>query len=209
MSTWGDVAAAIAKEAPLLGTLVPGIGTVVGAGVSAAASIVASALGTTPSPDSVMDALKADPDALAKVRQAELDNQSKLADIAAERDKALWAAQVAQRQADTADLGAVNATMQAEAAAKQGGFNGSWRAMNGYVVAFASGLMVLFCGALFAMALITHQTQALAVIPELASAVALILSIPGAAVGITAWHAGRAQTIQAAGTSMSGGASTS
>jgi hypothetical protein len=103
MSTWGDVAATVAKVAPILGNILPGIGTVAGLGVGAAASILASALGTDASPDSVMSALKNDPEALAKVRQAELDNQTALAKIAADREGAQLAAQLAQNQADAAD----------------------------------------------------------------------------------------------------------
>ncbi|MGF6641789.1 hypothetical protein [Paraburkholderia sp. MM6662-R1] len=103
MSTWGDVASAIAKGAPLLGSLVPGVGTVVGVGVGAAASIIASALGVPADPDSITAALKNDPDALAKVRQAELDNQSKLAEIAMQREQNVLAADTARYAAENAD----------------------------------------------------------------------------------------------------------
>jgi hypothetical protein len=104
MSTWGDVAATVAKVAPIVGNLLPGVGTAAGVGVGAVASIVASALGTAADPDSVMAALKNDPEALAKVRQAELDNQSKLADIAMQREQNRLAAETAQQQAQFADL---------------------------------------------------------------------------------------------------------
>lgn len=103
MSTWGDVATTVAKAAPIFGNLLPGIGTVAGAGVGAVASIVASALGTSADPDSVMAALKNDPEALAKIRQAEIDNQPKLAEIAMQREQNQLAAQTAQIQTDAAD----------------------------------------------------------------------------------------------------------
>jgi hypothetical protein len=103
MSTWGDVAASVAKAAPILGNLLPGVGTVAGLGVGAVASIVASALGVSPDPDSIMSALKNDPDALAKVRTAELDNQTQLANIAMQREQNALAAQTAQYQADAVD----------------------------------------------------------------------------------------------------------
>lgn len=103
MSTWGDVAASVAKAAPILGNLLPGVGTVAGLGVGAVASIVASALGVSPDPDSIMSALKNDPEALAKVRTAELDNQAQLANIAMQREQNTLAAQTAQYQADAAD----------------------------------------------------------------------------------------------------------
>lgn len=103
MSTWGDVAATVAKVAPIVGSILPGIGTAAGVGVSAVASIVASALGTSADPDSVMAALKNDPEALAKVRQAELDNQTQLAQIAMQREQNQLAAETAQYQADATD----------------------------------------------------------------------------------------------------------
>lgn len=104
MSTWGDVAATVAKVAPILGNILPGVGTVAGIGVGAAASIVASALGASADPDSVMAALKNDPEALAKVRQAELDNQTQLAQIAMQREQNQLAADTARQQAQFADL---------------------------------------------------------------------------------------------------------
>ncbi|WP_257834512.1 hypothetical protein [Burkholderia glumae] len=103
MSTWGDVASAVSKFAPILGNAVPGVGTVVGAGVGLAASVIAKALGTEPTPDSVMSALSSDPDAIVKLKQAEMDHEKDLASIAAQREAAALAAQTAQYSAEAAD----------------------------------------------------------------------------------------------------------
>lgn len=103
MSTWGDVAAAVSKFAPILGNAVPGVGTVVGAGVGLAASVIAKALGTDPTPDSVMSALAADPDAIVKLRQAEMDHEKDLASIAAQRESAQLAYQQSIYSAEAAD----------------------------------------------------------------------------------------------------------
>jgi hypothetical protein len=96
MASWSDIAGAIARTAPLLGNLLPGVGTIAGVGVGAVASVVASALGVPADPDSIQSALQSDPAALAKVRQAELDNQSRLSEIAMQRDQNVLAAESAQ-----------------------------------------------------------------------------------------------------------------
>ncbi|RQR81457.1 MULTISPECIES: hypothetical protein [unclassified Burkholderia] len=103
MSTWSDVAAAVSKFAPILGNAIPGVGTVVGAGVGLAASVIAKALGTEPTPDSIMTALASNPDAVVKLKQAEMDHERDLAQIVASREAAQWAAQTAQYAAEAAD----------------------------------------------------------------------------------------------------------
>ncbi|MGG2041160.1 hypothetical protein [Burkholderia gladioli] len=103
MSTWGDVASAVSKFAPILGNAVPGVGTVVGAGVGLAASVIAKALGTDPTPDSVMSALSADPNAMVKLRQAEMDHEKDLAAIVAQREQAGYAYQVSLYSAEASD----------------------------------------------------------------------------------------------------------
>jgi hypothetical protein len=103
MADWASVAKDIAKYAPILGNLIPGVGTVAGVAVGAAASIAASALGVPADPDSVETALKTDPEAYVKLRQAELDNSAKLAELAVTREQNQLVASTAQYQADAAD----------------------------------------------------------------------------------------------------------
>jgi len=103
MADWGSIAKDVAKAAPILGNLLPGVGTVAGIGVGAVASIVASALGVPADPDSVATALQNDPDAYVKLKTAELDNKAKLAElsITQENNRALAAnAQYASEAAD-------------------------------------------------------------------------------------------------------------
>jgi hypothetical protein len=189
---WSDIASTIGKVAPVIGTLVGGpAGAAIG-------GLVSMALGVENTPAAVQAAIATDPDAALKLQQLQLDHAKDMQTLVVQAESNRLTAETQQRAADSADLVSVNTTMQAESAAHVGGFNNSWRAMCGYVVAFSSALCVIAVCVLFGVALITHQTAALTVIPELASAIALILTIPGAAVGITAWHAGRAQTIQAA-----------
>ncbi|CAI8693450.1 hypothetical protein [Burkholderia sp. IT-111MI5] len=103
MSTWGDVAAAVSKFAPILGNAVPGVGTVVGAGVGLAASVIAKALGTDPTPDSIMTALASNPDAIVKLKQAEMDHERDLAQIVAQREQAQLAYQQSIYASEAAD----------------------------------------------------------------------------------------------------------
>lgn len=97
MSTsWGNVARDISKAAPLLGSLLPGVGTLAGAAVGGVAAIVASALGVPADPDSVAQALQNDPDAYVKLKTAEMENRVALGQLslsqfqaeAADRDSA-------------------------------------------------------------------------------------------------------------------------
>jgi hypothetical protein len=92
-ANWGDIARDISKAAPLLGNLLPGVGTIAGAAVGGVAAIVASALGVPADPDSIQAALANDPDAYVKLKTAEMENRTALAQIS-----------LSQFQAGIADL---------------------------------------------------------------------------------------------------------
>jgi hypothetical protein len=111
MSMWKEVALTVAEAAPIVGNLLQGAGTPESAGTGAVPSIVASALGTPANPDAVLAVLRTDPNAIAKVRQTELDNQSILTDIAMTREQ--LAAQAALFQAEAADRQSARAFAQA------------------------------------------------------------------------------------------------
>lgn len=80
---WKSIGQAVGKAAPILGTALGGpLGGVAGA-------LVASALGTSNDPDSVSAALSADPDALEKLKEAEMANKVQMQQlvIAAEQNR--------------------------------------------------------------------------------------------------------------------------
>lgn len=79
--SWGSVARDVSKAAPLLGSLLPGVGTLAGAAVGGVAAIVASALGVPADPDSVAQALQNDPDAYVKLKTAEMENRVALGQL--------------------------------------------------------------------------------------------------------------------------------
>lgn len=103
---WKDIAAAIEQGAPYLASVLAmtGAGAPAAAAVAAAGKIAAVALGTDSTPAAVDAALKADPEALAKVRQAELDNAARLQELANDAQSAELKAQVETLQAQLADV---------------------------------------------------------------------------------------------------------
>lgn len=89
----------------------------------------------------------------------------------------------------------VNATMQVELAnsATEAWYQKGWRPANGFAVALGSFAGVLAVCWLGYIAIKTQNPTALNMIPALSLAIAGILAVPGAAVGIAAWHRGMQQ----------------
>jgi Holin of 3TMs, for gene-transfer release len=183
--------------------LIPGVGTVAG-GVDMALSAftsVTKALGlpADSQPDAVAAAIAADPQAALKMKQADLDYQ--LAVL-----KENHAATQAELAATNASLATVNATMVAElqGSKDEKWYQKAWRPACGFCVAVGALLSIAFVCGLFYRALTTESLTAangsiiavLNIMPLFAGAVATILAIPGAAVGITAWHKGMMQREQ-------------
>jgi hypothetical protein len=94
---WKDIAAAVGKAAPLLGTLLGGpAGGAVGA-------LVASALGTGADPDAVAKELAANPEAAVKLREIEARRQTELQGMATQQAVALIAARTESLRIDAGD----------------------------------------------------------------------------------------------------------
>jgi hypothetical protein len=187
MSDWKSIGQQIASIGlPLLGAALGGPG---GAAIGTA---LASHLGTSSAqPENVLAALTSDANAITQAREFELANQAKLIEIATN-------AEIDKRRADSADIAAVNTTMTAEAAnaSSENWWQKGWRPLNGYVVGLTSAFSVLFVCYLTYLGVVGHDAGALAAIPSVASTIAEILVIPGAAAGITAWHRGVMQVKQ-------------
>lgn len=184
---WKDIGGFVSNIAPTIGSILGGP-----AGEKAG-ELVSSLLGTPNNPDDVMNALKNNPDAIIKLKEIESNKALQLAQIALEDVKE-----------DTARLSQINQTMQAEAANsdKEAWYQKAWRPVCGFAVAIGSLLSIAFIFFLFWSALTSTNaavkvSEVISVIPGLASALALILGIPGAAVGISAWHRGMLQREQA------------
>lgn len=78
---WKDLSGVIGKAAPMLGTL---IGGPAGAAVG---SLIASALGTSATPDAVESALVANPESLIKLREIEANRSIRFQELIAEQAK--------------------------------------------------------------------------------------------------------------------------
>ena len=191
---WKTLGENVAKIGlPLLGAVLPVPG---GAAIGTA---LASAIGSkSANPQDILDMLTSSAEAVEKAKQFELTHQETMLKLQLDNDAAM-------RAADSADLATVNATMQAEAAnsANENWFQKGWRPFNGYVVGLASFVAVVFVCVLFYQAMSNPNGSSIASvcaqIPALAFAIAAILGVPGAAVGITAWHKGMLQRNQAQG----------
>jgi hypothetical protein len=165
---WSDIGATIGKAAPLIGSLLGGpVGGAVG-------SIVASALGTDDDAAAVSAALKSDPAAYAKVREAEIQYRDHLAALQVDAARNRLAA-------DTARIQAVNTSMQAEANSEHW-LQWSWRPISGLL--FAPALIAIY------VALPVAGIDP----PDVPT---LVWEAWGALLGITAWHRGVKQRIQA------------
>ncbi|ERS04808.1 hypothetical protein Q673_06215 [Marinobacter sp. EN3] len=111
--SWDGVKDVVAKAAPLLGSALGPAGGAVG-------TLIATALGVDDNPDAVAEAIKADPQALVKLKELEREHKRELKQMVLE--------------AETARLAEINKTMRAEASA-QDGYVRRWRPTFGYMVA--------------------------------------------------------------------------
>ncbi len=188
--TWKDVGQIVAKAAPALG------GILAGPGGAAAGEILAKAFGVESAPDKVIDALKSDPAAIVKLRELESNERVRLEEIRTQAD-------TAGIQEETKQLAAVNETMRAEISnsAGEAWYQKAWRPACGFAVASGSWIAaIISCYIFYSVIKLGGLTQiptALSVISQFANSVATILAIPGAAVGISAWHRGKRQRVEA------------
>lgn len=185
---WKSLGEAVVKLGlPLLGAVLPIPG---GAAIGTA---LASAIGSgSADPQAILNSLTASAEAAAKAKQFELQHQETMMKMQLDYE-------VQMRQADSTDIGAVNETMRAEYSnsATEAWYQKAWRPANGFAVAIGSLASVLYAGYLFYIGTAMHDPSAISMVPTLATSVATILAVPGAAVGIAAWHRGKQKIVEA------------
>jgi hypothetical protein len=181
----------------VLGTVAPWLnagltGGPVGVGMLAVSKI-AGALGLSgnQTPDTLKAALSnmsLTPDQELALEKADNDFELQMTQAGYQNIQALT-------KMDIDQLAIVNATMikELENADKETWYQKGWRPFCGFAVAAGSFVGVMACAVLFFKAIMDKDPTALTAIPGLATSMAMILSVPGAAVGIAAWHRGVAQ----------------
>lgn len=84
----------------------------------------------------------------------------------------------------------VNQTMQAEARSEHW-MQWAWRPFWGFVSAIAFAFVCLLTCVLGYQGILGGKPEAIAAIPQLVAAFATLFAIPGAILGVTAWHRGK------------------
>lgn len=97
-------------------------------------------------------------------------------------------------QVESKAMEAVNASIQAELTAKsEHWIQWAWRPLNGMVLAFGSLSAVLITMYAAVVTITGVHPEALGQIPAIVNSVAMVLAIPGAVCGVTAWYRGQTQ----------------
>ena len=189
---WKSIATDVAKAAPVLGSLLGGpAGGAIGA-------LVSAALGTASDPAAVQQALATNPDAAVKLRQIEADQSVALQAL-------LVQSETAKLQAETAESGAVNSTMQVEAKADHWPTY-SWRPFIGFCVGFNTAAASVLVLAVYVPVMFGNvsATGAMAQLPTTLGALAAINATVLPILGIASWFRGKAQADPAIANDMRG-----
>lgn len=194
---WGGVRKVLGGIAPLAGAAIGGpAGGLVG-------SLLSQALDVPAEPEAIEQALVgAPPEKIAEVKKAMLEHKTELARIAAKREENELAN-------ETQRIEAVNVTMRAEAQAgakhKVSAIAASlWRPFWGVVSAVAFGVQVWYIMHLVSKVVNLVNSGNIDQIPAVLTAVSTIVTtllplwaVPGAILGVSAWHRGQMQRVQA------------
>jgi hypothetical protein len=180
---WDKVREAIVDYAPLAGSLLLPMGG------GAIGTLIASVLDVKDEPDAILEAIKNDPNAVLKLRQWEIENKTEI-------HKLKFAAETRRIEEETKQKRTVNETMIAEAKSDHWWTSG-WRPYWGFISGTAFFVVVCAICYFVILAIKTKDSNLLLVLPQVVMAIAALFSIPGAILGVSAWHRGKMQRIQA------------
>lgn len=164
---------------PILGGAIGGPG-----GAAIATSLSANIGSKTSDPADIINTLRSSSDAVEKAKEFQATHRENLITLISTNDA---------KQVES-----VNQTMQEES---KSGKPSSWREANGWVVAICTGTTILSTLMVFIYSVLTHDQEMLKTVlsqlPAFIGSVAMLLTISGAAVGITAWHHGMVDRLAA------------
>jgi hypothetical protein len=162
-----------------------------------AANKLAQHIGVTAGAGSIVEDVKSvlkgfNPEQVAELKKIELDFQKEMKVLGYKHEEQLL-------QFDLDQIKTVNETIRVELqnSANEAWYQKAWRPACGFSVALGSFLGVIGTCYLSYKGIILKDANAMVAIPALATSIATILAIPGAAVGIAAWHRGMLQREQA------------
>lgn len=179
-NAWDVVKKGLSTFAPLLGSALGPVGGVAGAMVSAV-------LGVDNEPESITKGLEnASPETIAELKRIELENKTELTKLGLQ-------VQIAEAEADAKSIGHVNATMQVETKSEDA-WTRRWRPFWGYSSAIA---FFIVCMALGWALVIEGNDVVIKNLGSIVTSIAMLFSIPGAILGVSAWHRGVKQRIEA------------
>lgn len=191
---------AIRKIAPVIGGAISGpIGPLVNIGI---ATVSEAILGK---PDGTEEEVSAaiqkglSPDAIAALQKQDQDFKIRMQQVLNESEKNRLDAETQQVQEETKQQVAVNVTMQEESrnSAIEAWYQKGWRPYWGFISGTGFGIVVVFICYLAYLGIVNKDHEAIRMIPDLVTSFAELFAIPGAVLGITAWHRGKMQRLRA------------
>ena len=180
-NAWKKIGLSLAKIGlPLLGSALGPAGGLAGA-------VIADVLGGDPTDpaDLEMRIAGATPEQIAALKQAQIESGVELKRIAAQREENRLAA-------DTSRILSVNQTMRSEGGSEKW-YVAAWRPFWGFISALSFAVVSVFVCFLAYKAVIGGVPTALNMIPQLITSFTALFAIPGAILGVAAWHRGKMQ----------------
>lgn len=183
-SAWDTLKGLVSNVAPVLGNAIaPGFGGI-------ATALISSALGVENEPEAMVAAIEgASPETIARLQEVESNNKAELEQLKIQRE-------IKQIETDGKAIEAVNTTIQVETKSEDK-WTRRWRPFWGYISAAAFFISVLGILVLIAYAIGTKQISLIGEIPGIITALFTLFTIPGAILGVSAWHRGVKQRVEA------------
>lgn len=172
---WNDIKNKIGGAAPVIATMFGG------PMAGAVTKMIANTLGVQVTPEAIGAELERNPDALLKIKQLELDRFKVEVDL-----------EKTGIEADSKTISDVNTTMREEGKSENW-WTSAWRPFWGFTSAIAFLVVCIFVCVLAYKAIVDADADALAMIPQFLTSIAMLFAIPGGILGVTAWHRGKKQ----------------